>query len=36
MKMENEIKSPFAGRVKKVLVREKQTVEKNQPLVIFA
>jgi pyruvate carboxylase subunit B len=35
MKMENEIKSSFPGKIKKILVREKQTVEKDQPLVIF-
>jgi len=36
MKMENEIKSPFAGKISKILVREKQTVEKGQPLVVFS
>ncbi|HEY6192059.1 MAG TPA: acetyl-CoA carboxylase biotin carboxyl carrier protein subunit [Bacteroidota bacterium] len=33
MKMENEIRSPHAGRVKSVMVKEKTTVEKDQPLL---
>ncbi|MBS4027175.1 MAG: hypothetical protein KGZ58_00940 [Ignavibacteriales bacterium] len=36
MKMENDIKSVSEGKVKKVLVSEKLTVEKGQPLVIIA
>ncbi|OGC77796.1 MAG: hypothetical protein A2145_00260 [candidate division Zixibacteria bacterium RBG_16_40_9] len=35
MKMENEIKSPFDGKVKKILVQERQTVEKDQVLVVL-
>jgi biotin carboxyl carrier protein len=34
MKMENEIRSPKSGILKKILVFEKQTVEKNEPLFI--
>jgi biotin carboxyl carrier protein len=33
MKMENEVKSAFAGTVKEILVAEKQAVEKGQPLL---
>ena len=32
MKMENEIKSPKSGTLKKLFVKEKQTVEKNDHL----
>ena len=32
MKMENEIKSPKQGTIKKIFVKEKQTVEKNDNL----
>jgi len=32
MKMENEIKSPKTGTLKKIFVKEKQTVEKNDQL----
>ncbi len=32
MKMENEIKSPKAGTIKKIFVKEKQTVEKSDQL----
>jgi biotin carboxyl carrier protein len=32
MKMENEIKSPKAGIIKKIAVKEKQTTEKNEHL----
>ena len=35
MKMENEIKSPYEGKVKKILVREKQTVDKDQVLLVL-
>jgi biotin carboxyl carrier protein len=35
MKMENEIRSPGGGRVKAVLVRPGQAVEKGQVLVEF-
>ncbi len=35
MKMENEIKSPTAGIVKKIFVIEKQTVEKNSHLMLI-
>lgn len=36
MKMENEIKSPKAGILKKLFVKEKQTVEKNDNLFTIA
>lgn len=32
MKMENEIKTPKTGTIKKIFVKEKQTVEKNDTL----
>ena len=35
MKMENEIKSSYEGKVKKILVREKQTVDKDQVLLVL-
>lgn len=35
MKMENEIKSPYEGKVKNILVREKQTVDKDQVLLVL-
>ena len=36
MKMENEIKSLYSGTIKKILVKEKETVEKDQKLVELA
>jgi biotin carboxyl carrier protein len=33
MKMENEIKSPVAGRITEILVRGQMTVEKGAPLL---
>ena len=33
MKMENEIKSPIAGRIAEILVRSQMTVEKDAPLL---
>lgn len=35
MKMENEIKSSYEGKVKKILVSEKQTVDKDQLLLVL-
>ena len=35
MKMENVIKSPVDGVIKKVLVKEKDSVPKNQVLIEF-
>ena len=35
MKMENVLKAPKAGRIKKVPIREGMTVEVGQPLVTF-
>ncbi|MBC7186180.1 MAG: acetyl-CoA carboxylase biotin carboxyl carrier protein subunit [Calditrichaeota bacterium] len=36
MKMENELRAPCAGTVREVKVREKQSVEQNQLLIVFA
>ncbi len=35
MKMENEIKSQYEGKVKKILVKEKQAVDKDQVLIVL-
>ncbi len=35
MKMENEVRSPSSGTVKEILVRERQTVEKGEVLVVI-
>jgi len=35
MKMENEIKSSYEGKVKKILVSEKQTVDKDQLILVL-
>ncbi len=36
MKMENELKSPRAGRVERINVKERDSVEQNQVLVVIA
>lgn len=35
MKMENELKAQKSGLIKKIFIKEKQTVEKNDPLFII-
>ena len=35
MKMENELKAPADGTVSKILVQERQTVDKGATLIVF-